>query len=115
MSQRGVFEKVPGSGIWWVRFADGSGRLRKEKAGTKSAAINLYQRRKTEVLQGKKFPENLRSVTRVSDLEEALLNDYEINERKSDVSLKLRLRKHIVPSSARCPRMMLARLTLTVT
>jgi site-specific recombinase XerD len=25
------------------------------------------------------------------------LNDYEINERKSDVSLKLRLREHIIP------------------
>ena len=53
--QRGVFEKEPGSEIWWIRFADGSGRIRKEKAGTKSAAINLYQRRKTEVLQGKSF------------------------------------------------------------
>jgi hypothetical protein len=79
------------------RFADSSGRIRKEKAGTKSTAIKLYQRRKTEVLQGRKFPENLRSVTWVSDLQQALLNDYEIDQRKSDASLKLRLRNHLIP------------------
>ena len=37
------------------------GRIRREKAGTKSAAIDLYRKRKTEALQGKKLPENLRA------------------------------------------------------
>jgi len=32
-----------------------------EKAGTKGAAIYLYRKRKTEALQRKKLPENLRS------------------------------------------------------
>jgi len=59
--QRGIFEKVPGSGMWWVRYADASGRIRREKMGTKSAAIKLYQKRKTEALEGKKLPENLRA------------------------------------------------------
>jgi site-specific recombinase XerD len=58
---RGVFEKVPGSGVWWVRHADAMGRIRREKAGTKSAALTLYRKRKTESLQGKKLPESLRS------------------------------------------------------
>src|SRR6201986_51787 len=58
---RGVFEKVPGSGVWWVRHADVMGRIRREKAGTKSAALTLYRKRKTESLQGKKLPESLRS------------------------------------------------------
>jgi hypothetical protein len=57
---RGVYEKVPGSEVWWVRFADETGRIRRERAGTKGAAIKLYQKRKTEVLQGKKLPETLR-------------------------------------------------------
>ncbi len=60
MKQRGVYEKHPGSGDFWIRFADGTGRIRREKAGTKSAALALYRKRKTEVLEGKKFPENLR-------------------------------------------------------
>jgi site-specific recombinase XerD len=58
---RGVFEKAPGSGVWWVRHADAMGRIRREKAGTKSAALTLYRKRKTESLQRKKLPESLRS------------------------------------------------------
>src|SRR5208337_4929528 len=42
---RGVFEKVPGSGVWWVRHADKMGRIRREKAGSKSAALLLYHKR----------------------------------------------------------------------
>jgi integrase len=57
---RGVFEKVPGSGEWWICFWDAEGRKRREKAGTKSNAILLYRKRKTEALQGKKLPEVLR-------------------------------------------------------
>jgi len=58
---RGVYEKVPGSGVWSARYADGSGRIRREKVGSKSCAITVYRKRKTEVLQGKKLPENLRA------------------------------------------------------
>jgi site-specific recombinase XerD len=58
---RGVFEKVPGSGIWWIQYFDAQGRRRREKAGLKSSAITLYRKRKTEVLEGKKLPERLRS------------------------------------------------------
>jgi integrase len=57
---RGVFEKVPGSGVWWIQYFDSQGRRRREKAGLKSAAIMLYQKRKTEALQGRKLPETLR-------------------------------------------------------
>jgi integrase len=57
---RGVFEKVPGSGAWWIRFVDSDGRLRREKAGTKSAAIALYRKRKNKALEGQKLPETLR-------------------------------------------------------
>ena len=57
---RGVFEKVPGSGVWWIQYWDADARRRREKVGSKSYAIKLYQKRKTEVLQGKKLPETLR-------------------------------------------------------
>lgn len=58
---RGLYEKDPGSGIWWVRYADGSGRIRREKVGNRSAAVQLYRKRKTQVLQGEKLPENFRA------------------------------------------------------
>ena len=57
---RGIYEKVPGSGDWWIRYADATGKIRREKAGTKANARNLYQRRESEALQGKKLPETLR-------------------------------------------------------
>ncbi len=57
---RGIYEKVPRSGIWWIRYVDARARLRREKAGTKSAAILLYRKRKQEALEGRKLPEKLR-------------------------------------------------------
>lgn len=62
-STRGVFEKLPGSNIWWIRYTDAQGRFRREKAGTKGMAIDLYRKRKTEALAGKKMPEKLRRAT----------------------------------------------------
>lgn len=57
---RGVFEKEPGSGVWWVRYFDSEGRKRREKVGRKSDAIALYQKRKAETRAGVKLPANLR-------------------------------------------------------
>ena len=31
---RGVFEKIPGSGVWWIRYFDQFGKKRREKAGS---------------------------------------------------------------------------------
>ena len=58
--QRGIFEKVPGSGEWWICYHDQTGRRRREKAGTKSVAIQLYRKRKQQILEGVKLPEKLR-------------------------------------------------------
>jgi hypothetical protein len=60
MKQRGVFEKVPGSKAWWICYYDQFGKKHREKAGTKSAAITLYRKRKQQALEGKKLPETLR-------------------------------------------------------
>jgi integrase len=60
MKQRGVFEKHPGSKVWWICYFDADGRKRREKAGRKSAAIQLYRKRKTEVMEGKKLPRRFR-------------------------------------------------------
>lgn len=47
---RGIYERVPGSDVWWIRYSDATGRIRREKAGLRGAAINLLAKRKTEVL-----------------------------------------------------------------
>ena len=60
MSQRGVFEREPGSGVWWICYFDRFGKRHREKAGTKSVAVKLYGKRKQHVLEGKKLPESFR-------------------------------------------------------
>ncbi len=61
--ERGVFEKVPGTGVWWIRYIDAQGRFRREKVGTWSNARDLYHKRKTQAFEGKKLPEKLRRAT----------------------------------------------------
>ena len=56
----GVFEKVPGSGIWWVRYRV-AGQLHREKVGRKSDAIALYHKRKADIRAGLKLPTNMRA------------------------------------------------------
>lgn len=57
---RGIFEKDKFSGIWWIRYADANGKIRRELAGSKSVARDLYIKRKAEVRDGRKLPDNLR-------------------------------------------------------
>jgi integrase len=56
---RGMFEKEPGSGIWWIRYF-ANGQKKREKVGRKSDAIALSQRRKSKIRAGAKLPANLR-------------------------------------------------------
>jgi len=60
---KGIFERPVGSDRWWIRYVDAAGVERREKAGTKSSAIQLYRKRKQQALEGKKLPEKLRSKT----------------------------------------------------
>lgn len=52
---RGVFEKNPGSGVWWIRYADADGKIRREKIGAHSVAVKAYNRRKNQVIEGRIF------------------------------------------------------------
>jgi hypothetical protein len=57
---RGIFERPPGSGIWYVRYKDDHGRLHKEKVGPKGLAQKVYQKRKTEIAERRFFPERFK-------------------------------------------------------
>ena len=52
MKQRGIYEKVRGSGEWWIRFADTTGRIRREKVGTSEEAEARLKLRKQEAKLG---------------------------------------------------------------
>ncbi|MFQ5842626.1 MAG: tyrosine-type recombinase/integrase [Thermodesulfobacteriota bacterium] len=55
----GLFEKVKGSGEWWIRYADQYSHIHREKVGPKSLAQKAYEKRKTDIREGKFFPEKL--------------------------------------------------------
>ena len=53
---RGLFERPPGSGVWWINYY-AAGKQHREKVGRKSDAIKLYQVRKADATAGRKLPE----------------------------------------------------------
>jgi site-specific recombinase XerD len=57
--ERGIFEKEPGSDIWWIRYYI-DGRERREKVGRRGDAIKLYKVRKTDALRGVKLRANMK-------------------------------------------------------
>src|SRR5205085_566682 len=89
---KGVFEKISGSGEWWIRYADAAGRIRREKVGMKGAAIELYQKRKTQVRERKKLPERFRTKPVLfADLAEATLSyskAYKISYEDDGIRMK---------------------------
>src|SRR5262249_39915050 len=54
--------------VWWVRYVDGQGRYRREKAGAWGTADKLLSKRRTEALDGKKLPELRRRTILFSEL-----------------------------------------------
>lgn len=93
--QRGVFEKVPGSGDWWIRYFDAQGRLRREKAGTWSCARDLYIKRKNDALDKRKLPEKIsKKVVRFAELGELALKYSKENKASysDDVLMMCRLK-----------------------
>jgi site-specific recombinase XerD len=87
---RGVYEKVPGSGVWWVRYSDGK-RIRREKVGRKSDAIDRYHKRKGEVLGGETIPRRKGHGIKISDLCADVLQWYKERGRKSLRSFEQKL------------------------
>jgi integrase len=53
---KGVYEHPAGSGVWWINYY-AQGQRHREKAGRKSDAIALYQKRKADSRRKLKLPE----------------------------------------------------------
>jgi integrase len=66
--QRGIFEKVPGSDVRWIRYTDCGGFYHREKIGSKSAATKAYHKRKTDAMEGIKLPGLRRRKVQFSEL-----------------------------------------------
>ena len=82
-------------GEWFACYFDATGQKHREKAGTKSTALALYQRRKSEVRQGRQFPESLRRVQAVTlaDVCAAYVAYLKVNGRDTRNQVEARLRE----------------------
>jgi site-specific recombinase XerD len=58
--ERGVFEKVSGSGVWWIRYKV-QGVTHREKVGRRGDAVDLYKLRRADILRGAKLPANMKN------------------------------------------------------
>ena len=58
---RGVFERPVGSGIWWIRYADADGKIRREKVGRKVPRLSCIKREKHKFERESKLPHKLRA------------------------------------------------------
>lgn len=65
---KGVFERMKGSGIWWIRYTNEQGKRVTSKVGTFSAAVRVYDQRTTEIRLGILLPKSPRRGTKFSDL-----------------------------------------------
>lgn len=53
---RGIFERPPHSGIWWISYSDAEHKRHREKIGRRAAAIDAVARRRLEVKEGRFVP-----------------------------------------------------------
>jgi integrase len=65
---RGIFEKIPGSDVWWIRFTDAEGNYRREKIGTLGGAKKALTLRRADALNGTKLPPLRRRVVTFGEL-----------------------------------------------
>jgi integrase len=93
---RGLWERVPGSGVWWIRYTDHKRKRRKEKVGRRRDALDLLAKRRHEVLLNRKLPEKfpvkqVKPVTFGDLAQNALKHSKEANAAKSTHELELKL------------------------
>ena len=79
---RGVFERPPGSGVWWINYYE-HGNQHREKVGRKGDAIKLYGIRKADILRGHKLPPMRRvAQVMVADLIDLMLEHVRAQKHK---------------------------------
>ncbi len=89
---RGVWEREAGSDIWWIRYRV-DGVLKREKVGTHGAARDLLVKRKNEIREGLKMPENMRQASiRFKTLCDAILV-YSQKHHRDFRSVKIRVKR----------------------
>jgi integrase len=98
---RGLFERPPGSGVWWINYYV-KGNQHREKVGRKSDAIDLYRVRKADATVGRKLPvlRNTRTVTISELIDDALEFVAHHKDRRNYISKAAIVRKDLGSKTA---------------
>jgi integrase len=68
LKHRGVFERVKGSSIWWIRYTNEQGKRVTSKVGTFAAAVHVYDQRTAAIRLGVLLPHSPRRGVKFSEL-----------------------------------------------
>jgi len=66
--RKGIFERVKGSNIWWIRYTNEQGKRVAAKVGTFAAAVHVYERRTAAIRLGVLLPNSPRRGVKFSEL-----------------------------------------------
>jgi len=80
---RGVFERVKGSNIWWIRCTNERGKRVTSKVGTFAAAVHVYEQRTAAIRLGVLLPHSPRRGVKFSELVVDAINFAEKHHRAS--------------------------------
>lgn len=91
--ERGISEKIKGSGKWYIRYTGADGKRHKETAGRHGDAIDLLAKRLHDKLLEKKLPEkvNDKNITFGELAKDALLYSREANGERAEHDLEIKL------------------------
>lgn len=90
---RGLWERNPGSGVWWIRYRDADGRLRRKKIGRKRAAEDALNAARNKRQEGTALPVNLRNKgVKFKDLAEAII-EYTASQHRDQRNILSRLKR----------------------
>jgi site-specific recombinase XerD len=81
--RKGVFERVKGSNIWWIRYTNEQGKRVAAKVGTFSAAVHVYEQRTAAIRLGVLLPNSPRRGVRFSELAAEAIKFSEKHHRAS--------------------------------
>lgn len=108
---RGVFEKVKGSGVWWVEYQDDRGRRKRKKIGKKADAIKVAEQLRARVRLAKIAPELVAETQAPKSLAEIL--DHRLTVSTNKPRTKVEEARHAAQWKKWLPGVMVADVTPT--
>lgn len=87
--EKGLFERPKGSGAWWINWYDEEGRRHREKIGPKEAARQVWAKRTTDAMIGKKLPELRRREETLDQLMDRYLPEIKANKKSWEWDVRI--------------------------